>query len=97
MQSRDCRLREMTTNSGLGLTFPVTTSVVFWCSTREPRNFHGCHPCKLKCYIGIVGFERRQQSRGLDRPLQLLVQLSFGLRRENLEIFADAIHASSNE
>ncbi|KAL2731140.1 hypothetical protein V1477_015575 [Vespula maculifrons] len=34
---------------------------------------------------------------GLDRPLKLLVQLSFGLRRENLEIFADTIHASINE
>ncbi|KAL2740020.1 hypothetical protein V1477_010490 [Vespula maculifrons] len=126
MLYRDSRLREKKTKSGLGPTLTVTSSVVFWCSTREPRNFHGCHPCKLKCrlgilglerrqhstvldrtlqllvqllkcYIGIVGFERRQQSRVLDRPLQLLVQLSFGLRRENLEIFVDAFHASISE
>ncbi|KAL2731151.1 hypothetical protein V1477_015558 [Vespula maculifrons] len=150
MQCRESRLRETTTNSGLGLTFPVTTSIVLWTSTRELRNFRGCHPCKLKCYIGIVGFDRRQQGRlsfgllqenleifadaihasineqliqihdgifgfrlkcregilgfekrrqsqVLDRPLHLLVQLSFGLRRENLEIFADVIHASATE
>ncbi|KAL2740047.1 hypothetical protein V1477_010517 [Vespula maculifrons] len=97
MQSRDTRFRERTTKSGLGPTFTVTSSVVLWTSTRELRNFRGCHPCKLKCYIGIVGFERRQQSQVLDRTLQLLVQLCFGLRRENLEIFADAIHASINE
>ncbi|KAL2734968.1 hypothetical protein V1477_013494 [Vespula maculifrons] len=46
MQSRESRLRETTTNSGLGLTFPVTTSIVLWTSTRELRNFRGCHPCK---------------------------------------------------
>ncbi|KAL2744084.1 uncharacterized protein V1477_007685 [Vespula maculifrons] len=97
MQYRDSRLRGTTTKSGLGPTFTVTSSVELWTSTRELRNFRGCHPFKLKCYIGIVGFERRQQSRVLDRPLQLLVQLSFGLRRENLEIFADAIHATTNE
>ncbi|KAL2740045.1 hypothetical protein V1477_010515 [Vespula maculifrons] len=97
MLYRDTRFRETTTKSGLGPNFPVTTSVVLWTSMRELRNFRRCHPCKLKCYIGIVGFERRQQSRVLDRPLQLLVQLSFGLRRENLEIFADAIHATTNE
>ncbi|KAL2734995.1 hypothetical protein V1477_010507 [Vespula maculifrons] len=52
---------------------------------------------RLKCRVGILGFERRRQSRVLDRPLQLLVQLCCGLRRENLEIFADAIHASATE
>ncbi|KAL2734938.1 hypothetical protein V1477_013464 [Vespula maculifrons] len=97
MLYRDSRLRETTTKSGLGPTFTVTSSVELWTSTRGLRNFRGCHPCKLKCYIGIVGFERRQQSRVLDRPLQLLVQLSFGLRRENLEIFVDAFHATINE
>ncbi|KAL2745262.1 hypothetical protein V1477_006679 [Vespula maculifrons] len=94
MQSRDSQLRETTTNSGLGPTLTVTSSVVLWTSTTELRNCRGCHPCKLKCRLGILGFEGRQQSRVLDRPLQLLVQLSFGRRRENLEIFVDAIHAS---
>ncbi|KAL2731112.1 hypothetical protein V1477_015617 [Vespula maculifrons] len=97
MQGRDSRLRETESNSGLGPTFTVTSSVELWTSTRELRNFRGCHPCKLKCRLGILGFERRQQSTVLERPLQLLVQLSFGLRRENLEIFADTIHASINE
>ncbi|KAL2731110.1 hypothetical protein V1477_013528 [Vespula maculifrons] len=97
MQSRDGRFRETTTKTGLGPNFPVTTSVVLWTSTIELRNFRGCHPCKLKCRVGILGFEKRRQSQVLDRPLQLLVQLSFGLRRENLEIFADVIHASANE
>ncbi|KAL2734943.1 hypothetical protein V1477_013469 [Vespula maculifrons] len=54
-------------------------------------------PLKHKCRVEIVAFERRRQSRVLDRPLEFLVQLSFGLRQENLEIFADAIHASINE
>ncbi|KAL2734990.1 hypothetical protein V1477_013516 [Vespula maculifrons] len=93
MHSRESRLRETTTNSGLGLTFPVTTSIVLWTSTRELRNFRGCHPCKHKCRVEMVAFERRRQSRVLDRTFQLLLQLCFGLRRENLEIFADAIHA----
>ncbi|KAL2731212.1 hypothetical protein V1477_015540 [Vespula maculifrons] len=85
------------TKSGLGPTFKVTSSVVLWTSTRELRNFRRCHPCKLKCRVGILGFERRRQSRVLERPFQLQLQLCFRLRRENLEIFADAIHASTNE
>ncbi|KAL2734986.1 hypothetical protein V1477_013512 [Vespula maculifrons] len=64
MQCRDRRFRETTTKSGLGPTFKVTSSVVLWTSTRELRNFRGCHPCKLKCRLGILGFERRQQSTG---------------------------------
>ncbi|KAL2740044.1 uncharacterized protein V1477_010514 [Vespula maculifrons] len=59
--------------------------------------YDGIFSCRLKCRVGILDFERRRQSRVLDRSLQLLVQLSFGLRQENLEIFADAIHASINE
>ncbi|KAL2738223.1 hypothetical protein V1477_011582 [Vespula maculifrons] len=39
---------------------------------------------QTKSEVGIVGFERRQQSRAFDR---LLVQLCFGLRRGNIEIF----------
>ncbi|KAL2745263.1 uncharacterized protein V1477_006680 [Vespula maculifrons] len=97
MQSRDSQLRETTTNSGLGPTFTVTSSVVLWTSTRELRNFRGCHPYKLKCRVRKVSFGRRQQIRVLDRPFQLLLQLCFGLRRENLEIFADDIHASIKE
>ncbi|KAL2731111.1 uncharacterized protein V1477_015616 [Vespula maculifrons] len=89
MLYRDSRLREKTTKSGLGPTLTVTSSVVFWCSTREPRNFHGCHPCNR--------LRDTTTKSGLDRPLKLLVQLCIGLRRENLEIFADAIHASINE
>ncbi|KAL2731195.1 hypothetical protein V1477_015560 [Vespula maculifrons] len=86
MQCRDRRFRETTTKYDVGPNFTVTSSVVLLTSTGALRNLRGCHPCKLKCYIGIVGFERRQQSR-----------LSIGLRQENLEIFADAIHASTNE
>ncbi|KAF7390327.1 hypothetical protein HZH68_012184 [Vespula germanica] len=43
---------------------------------------------ELRCEVGIPGFERRQQTRAFDRLLQLLVQLCFGLRRGNIEIFA---------
>ncbi|KAL2734961.1 hypothetical protein V1477_013487 [Vespula maculifrons] len=69
---------------------------------RELRNFRGCHPCNvfgciLKCRVRKVSFGRRQQIRVLDRPFQLLLQLCFGLRRENLEIFADDIHASTKK
>ncbi|KAL2749472.1 LOW QUALITY PROTEIN: hypothetical protein V1477_002412 [Vespula maculifrons] len=52
---------------------------------------------RLECRVGILGYERRQQSGVLNRPLQLLVQLCFGSRQGNLEIFADGIHASINE
>ncbi|KAL2744934.1 uncharacterized protein V1477_007476 [Vespula maculifrons] len=97
MRSGDTRLREMTTKSGLKPTFTVTSSVVLWTSTRVLRNFRGCHFCKLQCKVGILGSERRQQSGVLNRPLQLLVQLCFGHRQENLDIFVDAIHASINE
>ncbi|KAL2734993.1 hypothetical protein V1477_013519 [Vespula maculifrons] len=109
MLYRHSRLRETTTKSGLGPTFTVTSSVDFWTSTRELRQFsrmpsieliqiyNSVFGCGLKWRVGIVGFGRRQQIRVLERPLLLLVQLCFGLRRENLEIFADAIHASINE
>ncbi|KAL2750929.1 hypothetical protein V1477_001032 [Vespula maculifrons] len=52
---------------------------------------------KLNDEVGILGFVRRQQSRVFDRLLQLLVQLCFGLQRENLEIFAEAIRVIINE
>ncbi|KAL2731143.1 hypothetical protein V1477_015578 [Vespula maculifrons] len=97
MQVRDTRFGETTTKYGVGQNFTVTSSVVLLTSTGELRNLRGCHPCKLKCRVGILDFERRRQSRVLDRSLQLLVKLCCGLRRENLEIFADAIHASINE
>ncbi|KAL2745060.1 hypothetical protein V1477_006477 [Vespula maculifrons] len=102
MQSRDGRFRETTTKSGLGPNFPVTRSVVLLISMRELRNFRGCHPynvfgCILKCRVRKVSFGRRQQIRVLDRTFQLLLQLCFGLRRENLEIFADDIHASTKK
>ncbi|KAL2741271.1 hypothetical protein V1477_010332 [Vespula maculifrons] len=51
----------------------------------------------INCEVGILGFQRRQQSRVFDRLLQLLVQLCFGLRRENLKIFVEDIRASINE
>ncbi|KAL2731196.1 LOW QUALITY PROTEIN: hypothetical protein V1477_015561 [Vespula maculifrons] len=109
MLYRHSRLRETTTKSGLGPTFTVTSSVDFWTSTRELRQFSrmpsmqliqiydGIFGFRLKCRVEILAFERGRQSRVLDRPLLLLVQLCFGLRRENLEIFADAIHASIKE
>ncbi|KAL2731159.1 LOW QUALITY PROTEIN: hypothetical protein V1477_013491 [Vespula maculifrons] len=76
MQCRDRRFRETTTKSGLGPTFKVTSSVVLWTSTRELRNFRGCHPCKHKCRLGILGFERRQQSTVFDRTLHSVVLLT---------------------
>ncbi|KAL2744818.1 hypothetical protein V1477_007360 [Vespula maculifrons] len=90
MRSGDTWLRETTTKSGLKPTFIVSDSVVLWTSTRELRYFRGCHPYKLKCEVGILGFEGRQQSR-------FPVQLCFGLRPVNFEIFADAIRPSINE
>ncbi|KAL2725781.1 hypothetical protein V1477_018219 [Vespula maculifrons] len=39
LRSGDTRPREMTTKSGLRTTFSVPSSVVFWTSTRELRNF----------------------------------------------------------
>ncbi|KAL2748600.1 LOW QUALITY PROTEIN: uncharacterized protein V1477_003243 [Vespula maculifrons] len=57
----------------------------------------GYSPTNSNCEVGILGCERQQQRRAFDRPLQLLVQLCFGLRRGNLENFAEAIPASINE
>ncbi|KAL2724769.1 LOW QUALITY PROTEIN: hypothetical protein V1477_018630 [Vespula maculifrons] len=45
---------------------------------------------KLNCEVGMLGLVRRQQSR-------FLVQLFFGFRRVNIEIFTEAIPASINE
>ncbi|KAL2734933.1 hypothetical protein V1477_013459 [Vespula maculifrons] len=86
----------------LDRTLQLRVQLCFGLRRENLDNFRGCHPynvfgCVLKCRVGIVGLERRRQSRVLDRTLQLLVQLSFGLRQENLEKFADAIHASINE
>ncbi|KAL2734969.1 hypothetical protein V1477_013495 [Vespula maculifrons] len=103
MLYRHSRLRETTTKSGLGPTFTVTSSTIFADAIHRSINeqliqiYNSVFGCGLKCRVGIVGFGKRQQIRVLERPLLLLVQLCFGLRRENLEIFADAIHASINE
>ncbi|KAL2744936.1 hypothetical protein V1477_007478 [Vespula maculifrons] len=102
----DTRLRETTTKSGLKPTFTVTSSVVLWTSTRQLRNlvdaihasineqliqiYNSFFDFRLQCEVGILGFERRQQCR-------FPVQLCFGLRRGNLEIFVDAIHVNINE
>ncbi|KAF7381972.1 hypothetical protein HZH66_013404 [Vespula vulgaris] len=51
---------------------------------------------RLKYEVGIHGCEREQQRRAVDRLLQLLIQLCFGLGRGNLEIFADTIRANLN-
>ncbi|KAL2734981.1 hypothetical protein V1477_013507, partial [Vespula maculifrons] len=88
---------ERRTKSGVGPTLRVTSTVELRTSTRELRNFRRCHPCILKYSVGKVGFGRRQHSRVLDRPFQLLLLLCFGLRRYTLETIADAIHASINE
>ncbi|KAL2748105.1 hypothetical protein V1477_003654 [Vespula maculifrons] len=97
LRSGDNELREGRTKTGLRPTLTVTGSVVFWTSTRELRKFRGGHSCKLNCEVGILGCERGQQRRAFDRLLQLLVQLCFGLRRGNLENFAEVIPASINE
>ncbi|KAL2747551.1 hypothetical protein V1477_004243 [Vespula maculifrons] len=115
MRSGDSRLRMTTTISVLWPTFIVPGSVVLWTSTnlnvkwgytasRDDNNIGSLADLYSSWFssaldideVGILGFERRQQSRVLDRPLQLLVQLCFGLRRENLEIFADGIRANLN-
>ncbi|KAL2727961.1 hypothetical protein V1477_017237, partial [Vespula maculifrons] len=65
-------------------------SVVLWTSVREHRNIHGCHPCNLKCEVGI-------HSQPLTTTKSILVQLCFGLQRGKIQIFTDAIRASINE
>ncbi|KAL2734988.1 hypothetical protein V1477_013514 [Vespula maculifrons] len=113
MQSRDTRIRETTIRSGLGPTLQLLVQLCFGLRRENLEIFadaihasinklliqiyDGFFDFSLKYRVGIVGLERRQQSTVLDRTLQLLVQLCFGLRQQNLEIFADAIHASINE
>ncbi|KAL2745253.1 uncharacterized protein V1477_006670 [Vespula maculifrons] len=113
MQSRDTRIRETTIGSVLGPTLQLLVQLCFGLRRENLEIFadaihasineqliqiyDGIFGFRLKCRVGILGFERRQQSRVLDRPLQLLLQLCFGFRRENLEIIADAIHASTKE
>ncbi|KAL2740038.1 hypothetical protein V1477_010508 [Vespula maculifrons] len=106
MLNRDSRLRETTTKSGLGPTLTLSFGLrqenleifvdAFHASINEQiiQTYDGIFGFRLKCRVGILAFERRGQSRDLDRHLKLLVQLCCGLRRENLEIFANAIHAS---
>ncbi|KAF7388772.1 hypothetical protein HZH66_009909 [Vespula vulgaris] len=91
LRSGDTRLREKKTKTGLRPTLTVTGSLVFWTSTRELGKFRGGHSCKLKCEVGILSFERRQQSCAFDRLLQSLVQLCFGLRQGNIENFAGCL------
>ncbi|KAL2737186.1 LOW QUALITY PROTEIN: uncharacterized protein V1477_012142 [Vespula maculifrons] len=115
----------------LKLNLRITSSVVFWTSTRELRNFRGYHPfydlrsvyastillrfctfgdfenlsrrMDLKVFADTKfakwgdGLERRQQYGTSDRLIQSLVQLCFGLRRGNLEIFADTIPSTIYE
>ncbi|KAF7391438.1 hypothetical protein HZH68_010981 [Vespula germanica] len=45
LRSADTRLREITTKTGLRPTFTITSSVVFWTSTRELRKSCGRHFC----------------------------------------------------
>ncbi|KAL2734996.1 hypothetical protein V1477_013522 [Vespula maculifrons] len=109
MLNRDSRLRETTTKSGLGPTLTLSFGLrqenleifvdAFHASINEQiiQTYDGIFGFRLKCRVGILAFERRGQSRDLDRHLKLLVQLCCGLLQENLEIFADAIHASINE
>ncbi|KAL2736157.1 hypothetical protein V1477_012666 [Vespula maculifrons] len=74
---------------------PVTGSVVFWSSTRELRNFRGGRSLKLRSGDSRLG--GTTQRRSFDILIQLPVQLCFGLRRENLEISAEAVRAIINE
>ncbi|KAL2732797.1 LOW QUALITY PROTEIN: uncharacterized protein V1477_015038 [Vespula maculifrons] len=96
LRSGDTRTREGKTKTGLRPTLTVIRSIVLWTSTRELRKFPGEHSCNI-LYMGILARERGKQTRAFDRLLQLLGQLCFGLRRGNLENFADAIPESINE
>ncbi|KAL2721374.1 hypothetical protein V1477_020194 [Vespula maculifrons] len=88
LRNGDTRFRGTTTMSGLWPTFIVPSSVVLWTSTRELRKI-SCIPfLQLLTNMGILACERGKQRRSFDRLLQLLVQLCFGLRRVNLEIFS---------
>nr|XP_050859080.1 uncharacterized protein LOC127067790 [Vespula vulgaris] len=97
LRSGDTRPREGKTKTGLRPTLTVIRSVVLWTSTRELRKFPGEHYCKLICEVGILACEGGKQRRSFDRLLQLLVQLCFGLRRGNLEIFEGCYSSEINE
>ncbi|KAF7383676.1 hypothetical protein HZH66_013026 [Vespula vulgaris] len=45
---------------------------------------------RLKCEVGMLGFGGRQQRQVFDQYSLFLVQLCFGLRRVNLEIFSSS-------
>ncbi|KAL2733000.1 hypothetical protein V1477_015241 [Vespula maculifrons] len=90
LRSGDTRLRERKTKTGLRPPLTVTSSVVLWTSTRELRKIsilYSLFAFRLICEVGMLAYERGKQRRSFDRLLQLLVQLCFGLRRENLEKF----------
>ncbi|KAL2724762.1 hypothetical protein V1477_018623 [Vespula maculifrons] len=101
--SGDTGFREMTTKSNVRPILIVNGSVLLRISTSTHRSSRSTHSLEVleksqysNCEMGILGCERQQQRRAFDRPLQLLVQLCFGLRRGNLENFAEAIPANSN-
>nr|XP_050844506.1 uncharacterized protein LOC127061521 [Vespula vulgaris] len=54
LRSRDTRMRERTTKTGLRPTLTVTSSVVFWTSTKELRKSRGGHSCKMKWRSGDI-------------------------------------------
>ncbi|KAL2751471.1 LOW QUALITY PROTEIN: uncharacterized protein V1477_000629 [Vespula maculifrons] len=73
-------------NVGSLADFRVPGSVVLWTSTSELRNFRGCHSCKLKCEVGILGFEGRQQCRSGLRNFRTFERQNLS-PRVDLEIF----------
>ncbi|KAL2730293.1 hypothetical protein V1477_016104 [Vespula maculifrons] len=81
MRSGDSRLRTTTTKSGLETTFILcfelrrvnleNIAVPTRISTDEQliQIYNSLFDFRLKCEVGILGFERRQQSRALKQHL----------------------------
>ncbi|KAL2733162.1 hypothetical protein V1477_014130 [Vespula maculifrons] len=90
--SGDTELREMTTKSNVRPILIINGSVLLRFSKSTHRSSRSTHPLDIKKKSQwILAYERGQQERTFDLLLQLLVQLCFGLRRENSENCAKAI------
>ncbi|KAL2721635.1 LOW QUALITY PROTEIN: hypothetical protein V1477_020455 [Vespula maculifrons] len=81
LRSGDTRLRERTTKTDLRPTFRVSSSVVFWTSTRELRKFRGAHSCKYYKIINLRSGDTRLRERktktGLRPPLTVTSSVVF--------------------
>ncbi|KAL2736584.1 LOW QUALITY PROTEIN: hypothetical protein V1477_013093 [Vespula maculifrons] len=89
LRSGDSPLRERKTKTGFRPTFTVSSSVVFWTSTRELGKFRGGHSYKyyIKLRSGDTRLRERKTKMGLRPPLTVTSSVVFGTSTRELGKF----------